>query len=105
MKEETFKGYCLPKGSNLCFVMRRSVNETPKFYTFDTRFEDETLARTSWMSGYMLKPEDGARCFHSPVYAERTRDGNEVNCNVVARSEIDPRILRELDRAQPVRDW
>jgi hypothetical protein len=101
---ETYEGYCLPKGSNLCFVLRDNRKETPKFYTFHKRFEDGAPARTTWMRGYMLKPTDGDGCFHSPVFAERAPDGG-VECNVLARSEIEPRILRELERAQPVRDW
>jgi hypothetical protein len=98
MMTETSKGYCLPNNTNLCFV-----TEAPKFYVFDER-HDETLKQTTWMSGYMLKSSLGRRCFHSPVYVERVPDDHEVNCNVLARSDIDPRILVELDKAQPVRD-
>ena len=103
--KEAYKGYCLPKGSNLCFLMQGNGKETPKFYTFDTSFADDAAGQTTWLSGYMLKPCDGHRCFHSPVYAERASDSGEVDCNVLARSEVDPRILTELDRAQPVHDW
>ena len=100
MMTETYKGYCVPNNTNLCFVM-----EAPKFYVFDERFDEPALKRTSWMSGYMLKPSPGRRCFHSPVYVEKVPDDHKVSCNVLARSDIDPRILIELDKAQPIREW
>ena len=93
-----YKGYCLPKGINICFVMKELKKETPKFYVLRSIYDDPDTQKTDIMSGYMLKGSYLHGYFHSPVYAMRRADDEDVPCNILTRSNISDNILYELDK-------
>jgi len=82
-RKDVYNGYCLPKGRNLCFLTREAKAETPKFYILEAEYDDPDTFQVHVLSGHMLKGSRTRKFFHSPVYAVRVPDGEDVECNIV----------------------
>lgn len=94
---DLYTGYCLPKGPNVCLIMRQAKRETPKFYMLEQVYDHPVTHQTVIMTGYMLKGHARKKFFHSPVYAVRVDDGADVECNIFACEQILPPIRQELE--------
>jgi hypothetical protein len=53
--EDSYIGYCLPKGPNVCLLMREAKRETPKFYVLDAVYDNPKTLKTEVLTGQMLK--------------------------------------------------
>jgi hypothetical protein len=92
-----YNGYCLPKGPNICLMMKEVKKETPKFYMLETVYDHPKTLKTEVMAGYMLKGSYKHKFFHSPVYAVRVDDDKDVECNILRCGDISGDVLHELD--------
>ena len=52
---DLYKGYGLPKGPNMCFILKEEKKETPKFYMLESVHDDPETFQTQILAGYMLK--------------------------------------------------
>jgi hypothetical protein len=96
-RRDFYNGYCLPKGRNICFLMRESHKETPKFYMLEAEFDDPITHETKVLSGHMLKGSHNRKYFHSPVYAERVPGGKDVERNIMRCEDVPAHVMQELD--------
>jgi hypothetical protein len=94
---DTYSGYFLPKGPNICFILRQAKKETPKYYMLAAEQDDADTFETRIMSGLMLKGSEGHKYFHSPVYAERVPSNRSVACNIKRCEDIPPHVMEELE--------
>ena len=92
-----YLGYCLPKGPNICLIMREAKKETPKFYMLEAVHDNPETLQTEALSGYMLKGSHKQKFFHSPVYAIRVPDNRNVECNIVRCADVPEHLLHELE--------
>jgi hypothetical protein len=92
-----YTGYCLPKGVNICLVMRQDEKETPKFYVLESIFNDPITKQTMTIAGYMLKGSPMLGFYRSALYAVRVPDGEDVECNIFRCEKIPPHVLHELE--------
>jgi hypothetical protein len=92
-----YKGCCLPKGRNICFLMREAHKETPKFYVLESEFDDPVTHETKVLSGHMLKGSHNRKYFHSPVYAVRVAPDKDVERNILPCEDVPPHVMHELD--------
>jgi hypothetical protein len=92
-----YNGYCLPKGRNICFLMRESHKETPKFYMLESEFDDPVTHETKVLSGHMLKGSHNRKYFHSPVYAVRVPADKDVGRNILRCEDVPAHVMHELD--------
>jgi hypothetical protein len=97
MMHEVYNGYCLPKGRNICFILRESHKETPKFYMLEAEFDDPVTLETMVLSGHMLKGSHTRKYFHSPVYAVRVPADKDFERNILRCENIEPNVMHELD--------
>jgi hypothetical protein len=95
---DLYKGYGLPKGPNLCFILKEEKKETPKFYMLEAVHDDPKTFQTQILAGYMLKGSYHQKFFHSPVYAVRAADGEEIQCNILRCGDIPADVVHELER-------
>lgn len=95
---DLYKGYGLPKGPNMCFVLKEEKKETPKFYMLEAVHDDPETLQTQFLAGYMLKGSYHHKFFHSPVYAVRAADGEEIQCNILRCGDIPADVMHELER-------
>ena len=56
------------------------------------------MAKARAIAGYMLKGSYPHKFFHSPVYAVRIAESEQVQCNILPCAEIPEHILHELDK-------
>jgi hypothetical protein len=94
---DLYNGYCLPKGPNLCFIMREAKKETPKFYMLDAVYDNPDTLKTEVLAGHMLKGSLRHKYYHSPVYAVRVPADKDVECNILPCSRISEHVMHELD--------
>ena len=94
---DSYTGYCLPKGPNLCLIFRESHRETPKFYMLEALYDHPKTRQTDVMAGYMLKGSYRHKFFHSPVYATRVPDTANVQCNILRCDDIPSHVMEELE--------
>jgi hypothetical protein len=92
-----YTGYCLPKGPNICLIMRHATTETPKFYVLEAVYDNLDTLQTEVMAGYMLKGSLRHKFFRSPVYAVRVSADKPVDYNILRREEIPANVLQELE--------
>jgi hypothetical protein len=97
MPLDIYTGYCLPKGPNICLIMREVKKETPKFYVLEAEYDNPVTLQTEVMAGYMLKGSHKQKFFRSPVYAVRVPAEKDVECNIFRPEKIPPDVLHELD--------
>lgn len=95
---DLYTGYGLPKGPNMCLMMKEVKKETPKFYMLEAVHDDPVTFRTEIIAGYMLKGSYPHKFFHSPVYAVRVGEGEQVECNILPCADVPEDILHELDK-------
>jgi hypothetical protein len=95
---DLYKGYGLPKGPNMCFILKEGKKETPKFYMLEAVHDDPETFQTQFLAGYMLKGSYHHKFFHSPVYAVRAADGEKIQCNILRCGDIPADVLHELER-------
>ena len=96
-REDVYNGYCLPKGRNICFLMREAKKETPKFYMLESDYDHPITHETKVVSGHMLKGSHNRKYFHSPVYAERVPADRDVERNILRCEDVPPHVMQELD--------
>ena len=94
---DRYTGYCLPKGPNVCLLMREAKRETPKFYVLDAVFDNPDTLQTEVLAGHMLKGSFRHKFYHSPFYAVRVPDTTDVQCNILRCTDIPPHVLEELE--------
>jgi hypothetical protein len=95
---DVYTGCCLPKGRNICFMLRQGLKETPKFYMLEAEFDDPVTHETKVLSGHMLKGSENRKYFHSPVYAVRVAADKDVECNILRCEDVKPPgVMHELD--------
>ena len=94
---DIYIGYCMPKGPNICFIMREIHKETPKFYMLVSEYDDPVTHETKVLSGYMLKGSHKLKYFHSPVYAVRISGDKDVECDILRCEDVKPHVMHELD--------
>jgi hypothetical protein len=96
---DAYTGCCLPKGPNICLIMRHVKTETPKFYVLEMVHEDPHTYQTEVMEGYMLKGSKKQKFFRSPVYAVRVPPEKDVECNIFrpVPPDVPPDVLHELE--------
>jgi hypothetical protein len=96
---DLYKGYGLPKGPNMCFILKEEKKETPKFYMLEAVHDDPGTFQTQFLAGYMLKGSYHHKFFHSPVYAVRVPDDEEIQCNILRCADIpDDDVMQELEK-------
>jgi hypothetical protein len=96
--QDFYKGYGLPKGPNMCFVLKEEKKETPKFYMLESVHDDPKTYQTVILAGYMLKGSYHHKFFHSPVYAVRVRDDEEIQCNILRCADLPDDVMHELEK-------
>jgi hypothetical protein len=94
---DRYNGYCLPKGPNICLIMRQAKKETPKFYMLEAAHDDPDTLQTEVLAGHMLKGSERHKFFHSPVYAERVPADQDVECNILPCSGVSEHVMQELE--------
>ena len=87
----------LPKGRNICFIMREAYKETPKFYMLESEFDDPVTHQSKVLSGHMLKGSHNRKYFHSPVYAVRVPADKDVERNILRCEDVSAHVMHELD--------
>ena len=96
-RHDVYNGYSLPKGRNICFLMREAKRETPKFYMLESEHDDPVTFQTQVLSGHMLKGSHNRKYFHSPVYAVRVPADKDVGRNILRCEDVSPHVMHELD--------
>ena len=92
-----YTGYCLPKGPNVCLIVREVHKETPKFYMLEALYDHPKTRQTDVLAGYMLKGSYRHKFYHSPVYALRVSETTNVQCNILRCTDIPAHVLEELE--------
>lgn len=96
---DLYKGYGVPKGPNMCFILKEAKKETPKFYMLEPVHDDPGTHQTQFLAGYMLKGSYHHKFFHSPVYAVRVPDDEKIQCNILRCADIpDDDVMQELEK-------
>ena len=96
-RHAVYNGYCLPKGRNICFIMREAKKETPKFYMLEAEYDNPVTHQTEVLSGHMLKGSHNRKYFHSPVYAVRVPADKDVERDILRCEDVKPDVMHELD--------
>lgn len=96
-RSDVYNGYSLPKGRNICFIMREAKKETPKFYMLEAEHDNPVTFQTEVLSGHMLKGSHNRKYFHSPVYAVRVPDDKDFERNILRCEDVPPNVMHELD--------
>lgn len=78
LMKEFHTGYCLPKGLNVCLIMKETERETPKLYALKAVYDNPVTHQTEVLSGYILKSSCMHKFFHSPVYVVRVPADKDV---------------------------
>jgi hypothetical protein len=94
---DRYTGYCLPKGPNVCLIVREVHRETPKFYMLEALYDHPKTRQTDVLAGYMLKGSYRHKFYHSPVYATRVSEAVEVQCNILRCADIPAHVMEELE--------
>jgi hypothetical protein len=96
-RSEFYNGYCLPKGRNICLMLKEAKKETPKFYMLEAEHDDAHTLQTAVLSGHMLKGSHNRKYFHSPVYAVRVPADKDFECNILRCEDVPAPVMHELE--------
>jgi hypothetical protein len=94
---DSYTGYCLPKGPNVCLILREVHKETPKFYMLEALHDHPETRQTEMLAGYMLKGSFRHKFYHSPVYAVRVPREKPVECNILRCEDVPAHVMVELE--------